>query len=198
MNFEELHRKTRSYRRFKEEEPIPTETLKYLVNLARIGPSAANLQSLKYIICNHAETNLIIFTHVAWAGYLKDWQGPAPGERPSAYILILNDCNISKKLDCDHGIAAQTIILGAAEKGYGSCILGSVKRDELRKQLQIDANLEIRLIIALGVPNEKVYIDQPQDGDAVTYWRDEKDIHHVPKRELAEILIKTYTKPKSD
>lgn len=81
----ELVMKTRSCRRFKE-EAISEELLRELVDLARLSASAANLQPLKYIISYKKEMNDIIFPKLKWAGYLKDWDGPEEGERPSAYI----------------------------------------------------------------------------------------------------------------
>ena len=132
---DDLIRQTRSTRRFVQSEPVSTETLRALVNLARLSPSASNKQPLKYILCHTPEQNAIIFGHVGWAGYLTDWPGPAEGERPAAYIVILGDCHVTEAIDCDHGIAAQSILLGARERGLGGCILGSIKRGPLRSAL---------------------------------------------------------------
>ncbi|MCK4418968.1 nitroreductase family protein, partial [Candidatus Aerophobetes bacterium] len=109
--------KNRSYRRFYEEVSIKLETLRELVDLARLSSSAGNLQPLKYILSSDPQKNALIFPHLAWAGYLKDWSGPCEGERPSAYIIILGDKEITHSFGCDHGIAAQSILLGATEKG---------------------------------------------------------------------------------
>jgi len=96
MNFESLIVKNRSYRRFDQSKPVERETLRYLVNIARRTPSAANRQPLKYILLNHADTCARLFPHLAWAGALKDWLGPAEGERPTAYVIVLNDKGIAK------------------------------------------------------------------------------------------------------
>jgi nitroreductase len=109
--------KNRSYRRFYQEYEIKSETLRELVELARCSASARNLQPLKYILSCDKQQNALIFQSLAWAGYLKDWQGPSEGERPSAYIIIiLGDTEISQSFSCDHGIAAQIILLGATER----------------------------------------------------------------------------------
>jgi nitroreductase len=186
---EELIRKNRSYRRFKEDVRISRETLVELVDLARLSPSGSNLQPLKYVISCDPERNALIFRYLAWAGYLKDWPGPAKGERPAAYVIILSDTRVRKTGGCDHGIAAQSILLGAAEKDLGGCIIGSIDRDKLRRALSIPARDDILLVIALGKPAEKVVIEQVgSDGD-VKYWRDDQGVHHVPKRSLDEIII---------
>jgi nitroreductase len=180
--------KCRSYRRFHQDVPVENSQLKNLVELARLTPSAANLQPLKYIISCDTETNALIFPHTAWAGYLQNWPGPAENERPTGYIIILADTNISKTVDCDHGIAAQSMLLGAVEQGLGGCIIGSIKRDELAKALKIPARYEILLIVALGKPSEEIVLETATDGD-IKYFRDGKGIHHVPKRPLDEIII---------
>jgi nitroreductase len=184
-----LIQKNRSYRRFYEEKKISIKTLKSLIELARLSASSANLQPLKYFLSHTSKTNQKIFPYLKWAGYLKDWPGPAEGERPPAYIVILGDTSISKNFEYDSGIAAQSILLGATEKGLGGCIIGSIEREKLRRSLKIPKHLEIVLVIALGKPKEKVVIETvDKDGD-IKYWRDKKGVHHVPKRALKDILI---------
>jgi len=180
--------KNRSYRRFYQDVTVEMSTLQDLVDLARQSPSAANKQPLKYILSNQPAVNELIFSQLAWAGYLQDWHGPGEGERPAAYILLLADRKISRAIDCDHGIAAQSILLGAAEIGLGGCILSSIDREKVSEALDIPSDLEILLAIALGKPKETVIIEEmPEDGD-IKYWRDVEGRHHVPKRSLSEIV----------
>jgi nitroreductase len=189
-----LVRKNRSYRRFCQDASVDMGTLGYLVNLARLSASGANRQPLKYILSCDPEMNARIFPCTRWAGYLKDWEGPEEGERPAAYIVILGDTEISKDFGCDHGIAAQSIMLGATEWGLGGCMLGALDRDGLRQALQIPERYEILLVLALGKPKEQVVIeDIGPDGD-IKYWRDSADVHHVPKRPLAEVILQRYGK----
>lgn len=186
---EDLVFKNRSYRRFHESYKIEEQTLRDLVKLAHLTPSGANLQPLKYLLSNEPAKNEKIFPNLAWAGYLKDWPGPTEGERPSAYVVILGDKAIAKNFGCDHGIAAQTILLGATEKGLGGCMIGSIRRESLRKALNIPAEFEILLVLALGKPVEEVVIEPVAPGGDIKYWRDEKGVHHVPKRALKEIIV---------
>jgi nitroreductase len=181
--------RNRSYRRFYQDAAINLETLRELVDLARLSASAANVQPLKYILSGDPQRNALIFPCLSWAGYLKDWPGPAEGERPSAYIIILGDKTLKQSFGCDHGIAAQSILLGATEKGLGGCMIGSIERQRLSEVLEIPPHYEILLVIALGKPKETVVIETVgPDGD-IKYWRDEQSRHHVPKRSLAEIII---------
>lgn len=186
----ELVVKNRSYRRFYAEVKIEHETLRSLIDLARHSASAANLQPLKYMICNDSEKNAKLFKCLAWAGYLKDWPGPEAAERPSAYIIVLNDTRIAKSAGCDHGIASQSILLGAAEMGLGGCMIGSVKKKELRESFDIPDCLDILLVLALGKPKETVVIEELEPGGDIRYWRDSQGIHHVPKRKLDDIIVR--------
>jgi len=185
----ELVTKNRSNRRFPQQEPVERETLRELVDLGRLSASAANRQPLKYILSCEAERNALIFSCLRWAGYIKDWRGPAEGERPAAYIIVLGDTSISPAFLCDHGIAAQSIMLGAVERGLGGCILAAVQRTKLSKLLKIPEHYEILLVLALGKPREKVTLETVgPDGD-IKYWRDEDQVHHVPKRALDDIIV---------
>jgi nitroreductase len=185
----DLVRKNRSYRRFYQEVVIGHDTLRELVDLTRCCASAANLQPLKYILSCEPDRNALIFKHIAWAAYLKGWQGPPEGERPSAYIIVLGDRTIAKSFGCDHGIAGQTILLGAAEKGLGGCMIGSVRRDDLCQAIGVPRHLSILLVIALGKPKESVVIENLGPSGDIKYWRDSQDVHHVPKRSLDEIIV---------
>ncbi len=187
--FHELILRNRSYRRFDQSFTVEEQTLRALVDLARNSPSAANLQPLKYILSFSPEKNNLIFPLLGWAGYLKDWSGPQEGERPSAYIVILGDTTIRKDFGCDHGIAAQSIMLGATEQGLGGCILASVKREALRAAWQIPDQYEVLLVLALGKPVERVFLEPLGEEGNIHYWRDEQQGHHVPKRALDDLIL---------
>ena len=188
-SFRDLVLRNRSYRRFEESYPIPRDTLVELVALARCTASAANRQPLKYILSADRQTNDRIFPCLAWAAYLKDWDGPAPGQRPSAYIVILIDKTITEDWWCDDGIAAQTILLGAAEKGLAGCMIGSIQKERLQRELNIPDHLLIRLVLAIGKPAETIVLEDLEPGGDIRYWRDKNDIHHVPKRKLEELIV---------
>lgn len=189
MNIKQLIEKTRSYRRFDGNHPVSTETLVSLVDLARLSASGANRQPLKYILVNNTEECAGVYSCLAWAGYLTTWEGPDPGERPTAYIIVLGDKEISDSCGIDHGIAAQSIMLGATTEGLGGCIIASIKKEKLRALLSIPAGLDILLVLALGKPVEKVVIETLENNN-VKYWRDDARVHHVPKRTLDEIILR--------
>jgi len=189
LNFRELLLKNRSYRRFYQEEKIERRVLREMVENIRLTPSPANLQPLKFVIVDNPEMNRKIFPHLKWAAYLKDWDGPVEGERPSAYIVMLGNRNVSAYVAWDYGIALQTLQLSAVEKGYGGCAIVSGDKEKIRELLGIPVELEIGCVLALGKPREKVVIDEVKDGN-IKYWRDGQGVHHVPKRSLDELILK--------
>jgi len=185
----DLVKRNRSYRRFDQTFAISGDTLRELVELARLSASGANRQPLKYVLSCTPEKNNLVFAQLAWAAYLKPWPGPSEGERPAAYIIILGDKEISDSYGVDHGIAAQSILLGAVERGLGGCIIASVKKDALHAALAIPDRYEILLVLALGKPKEKVVIDPIGADGNIKYWRDEQGVHHVPKRALDDLIV---------
>ncbi len=185
----DLVKANRSCRRFYEDQPVDLKTLEALVDLARLSASGANLQPLKYILSCDSRMNAEIFSCLAWAAYLKDWPGPEVGERPAGYIVILGDKNISQDFGCDHGIAGQSMLLGARDKGLAGCMLGSINRKVLREILDIESHLKILLVVAIGKPKEEVVIETVGPDGNIRYWRDTKAVHHVPKRSLSDIIV---------
>jgi len=189
MEMASLVRISRSYRRFDENHSIDGQILRDLVELAQYSPTGNNMQPLKYWLSNTPEMNAKIFPHLGWAGSLSDWHGPEEGERPSAYIIILGDRDIQLTFGVDHGIAAQSIMLGAAEKGLGGCMIASIKRKALAADLGIPDRYQILLVLALGKPVETVVPEPLKPDGSVKYYRDSDGVHHVPKRGLDELIV---------
>jgi nitroreductase len=181
--------KNRSYRRFNEGREIDEDEIKDLVELARTSASAANRQPLKFKLSWTAKMNSKIFPLLKWAGYLENWDGPKEGQRPTGYVIILGDTTISREYFVDHGIMAQSMLLGAVEKGLGGCMIAAFDRIALSKELEIPQHLEPLLVVALGEPDEMIILEAVENGD-IRYYRDVNDIHHVPKRSLDELIVK--------
>ena len=186
MNFRELVLKNRSTRAFDPARRISREELEQLVDLDRLTPSAVNLQPLKYLLSWQEETNALILAHTAWAGLLKDISLPPEGKGPAGYIVICIDTRIAKNAATDVGIAAQTILLGAAEKGLSGCMIGAID-PKLHDLLGLKEQYRISLIVSLGKGAEDIRLTETKGNDTA-YYR-EGDAHYVPKRPLEEILI---------
>jgi len=182
----------RSYRGFDESRTITREELMELVEMARYTASASNAQTLKYALVWEKEQAETVLGMTAWAGFLKELHLPLPGKHPMAYIVICHDTSVhpsATAFQIDVGIAAQTLLLAAVEKGLGGCIIGSFQRKKLQQELGLDARFEPQLVIALGKPDEKIEItDVGQDG-STRYYRDAQGTHFVPKRKLEDLLL---------
>lgn len=183
----ELLKRDRSVRRFIEDKRIETITLERLVELTRFCGSGRNLQPLRYKLVAEEILCEAVFPLLAWAGYLPDWDGPEPGERPSAYIVQCLDTRLIKNCLCDDGLQLQAITLGATALGLGGCIIKSFNAGKLREVLGIPDWAEIRYVYALGYPRETVVIE---DSDTeIKYYRTPDGTHHVPKRSLHSLLL---------
>ena len=186
---EELVKRNRSYRRFNQDERIELKLLRRLVDLARHSASSANRQPLKYVLSVDPDTNENVFETLRWAGYLKEWDGPTEGQRPAAYIVILGDTTIHKTFSVDHGIAAQSILLGATEAGFGGCMVASIDQLKLKQILVIPEHLVVLLVVALGKPAEEVVVESVGSDGKIEYYRDPDGVHHVPKRTHDELIV---------
>lgn len=187
MSMTTLVKLNRSYRRFDEQVRVSKEDLMALVRLARLTPSAANRQPLRYRLVNEPEDCAKVFATLGWAGYLKDWDGPEAGERPAAYIIMMSPEGVNSAQD--EGISAQTMLLGAVEMGLGGCMLGNVKRDALKTALDLPGEYAVKLVIAIGKPKEEIVIDDIPAGGDIHYYREPNQVHHVPKIVPGDLLI---------
>lgn len=189
MDFLKFVEEARSCRRFVEDKPLSLEDLEWLLECARLTPSGANAQELRFITINQGEVCEKLFTLTRWAAALKDWNGPKPGERPSAFIAVLMPEKGGDILCFDVGIACQTVQLAATSRKWGACMIYSFERKGAHELLRVDNGYKIALLIGLGVALEKrVVAPMPPDG-SFRYWRDENQVHHVPKRALSELIV---------
>ena len=192
MEFRELVLKNRSYRGYDGACPVSKEDLLGLVDLARFTPSAMNRQELKFCVVCDKEMAGKIISLSAWAQRLKEKKLPLPGKEPAGFIVVCRDKDILASLELsliDAGIAAQTILLGAVERGLGGCINASFNKEELTALLSLPENVEPVLLLAIGKPDEKIVLTCAAPNGDTAYWRDENDVHHVPKRSLEDIIL---------
>lgn len=187
MNVYDLNAQRRTVRKFTQ-EPIAEDFLKKLVDAARVCPSAANLQPLRYRIVSGKTACDALFPHLRWAGYLSNG-APREQERPTAYIIVAQDMNARPvESSYDIGAAMMTMTLCAQEAGIGCCWFGSIDRAALSQMYQLDASLQIKLILALGYPAQKSVADTITDGN-LRYWLDSTQTLHVPKHKLENVLF---------
>lgn len=188
----ELVIKNRSYRGFDENYSFTREQLESYIDLTRYTASSVNAQPLKYKIVYEKNEVEAVRPLTRWARALPDMVLPHPNMHATAFIIICQDTDISPNLaryQKDIGIVAQTITLAAVEDGLGGCMIGNFTPDEVKETLNLAENLTPMLIIALGKPAEEIVIKEIDNGESTKYYRDENDVHYVPKRKLKDILI---------
>ena len=188
---EDLIKNNRSYRVFDESYKISMDKIKEILNVVRFTSSGRNIQPIRFLPIVKNEQLNIIYDNIKWAGYLKDWDGPIEGQRPTAFILFLSDNNIkSPTFDIDLGLACQSILLKSIEQNIGGCMIGAFNKKKISEGLDIPQNYNLELILALGKPNQKVVIDDINSNEDIKYWRDENNVHHVPKIVLDDLIVK--------
>lgn len=190
--FKDLVKHNRSYRGYDESRKITREELIDFVDHARLAPSSVNAQPFRYFLANEQEIVAKIQPLTGWARALPDLNLPYEGKRPTAFIVICQDLNLGDAIaryQKDVGIVAQTILLAASEKQLGGCMIGNFSPADVKKELGLAENITPVLIIALGKPDEEIILTEAQEGDSVKYYRDENDLHYVPKRRLEDIIL---------
>ncbi len=187
-----LIRQTRTFRRFASGKNLDDDIIRRLIDLARLGGSARNGQPFQFMVVVDRDISDRIFPHLGWAGYLSDWYGPAVDERPQGYILcFLNEDRLNvapSDAMIDLGIFTQNILLGATSLGLGGCRIGAFS-PKVAHLFVLPSQLSLKLIVALGKPGERVVLEKCRTQDDTRYWRDETQVHHVPKRHLEELLV---------
>lgn len=183
---------SRSYRSFDESRKIGAEDLRTLIDTARLCPSAVNRQPLKYRLVTDNDEVETVVENTAWAGMLKDRTFPPEGHHPTAFIVMCCDttiCADPNGCKVDVGIAAQTIMLQAAEAGFGGCMIGAFNPEVIAEKLRLSKKLVPVLILAFGIPDETVFICNVDSTGSTAYFRDKADLHFVPKRALDDIIV---------
>jgi nitroreductase len=189
MKVYEAATQRRTVRKFKQ-QPIERALLEKYIDVARLAPSAANMQPLKYMIVDEPLKVKQVFENVKWAAYIAPAGDPQESERPVAFIVILADTEIKKAgYELDAGAAAQSIFLTAWEDGVGTCWMAAIDRDKIREVLKIPERYVINTVIALGYIAEHPVFEDIKD--SVKYYKDSDGMLHVPKRTLQEVIVQT-------
>ena len=154
--FFELINKRQSCRKYLKKQ-VEKEKLIKCIEAARVAPSACNSQPWHFVIVNNkelcAKTALCLqdkvmnkFTSECQAFIVVVEEGGNLTSRAGAIIKQQDYRSI------DLGIATEHICLAAAEQNLGTCILGWFNEKELKKLLNINKLKRIRLVVAVGYP----------------------------------------------
>ncbi|MDU7114362.1 MAG: nitroreductase family protein [Peptoniphilus harei] len=190
MNLQNLLEWRRSYRKFDETRLISKNDIDEILNSIKFASCANNRQYLRFISVENKDKVLEIFDNTKWAASLPNNIGrPKEGERPVYFIAILSD--EAKKLrfnGIDEGLVISNLTLTAAEKGIGSCIIGSVNDKKMREILNYDDNYSCEVVIAFGYPKVKSTIKKINLEEDQSYYLDEDGNYIVPKYKKDDIV----------
>jgi nitroreductase len=186
MTFYDLIISRRSIRQFSP-RPVGRAVLEKIVNAGRLAPSASNLQPLLFIAVDDEATRREVFSCARWAGYITPAGNPLPGHEPTAYIIPAVDLRVRRSgFDLDLGAAVENMILAAWSEGIGSCWIGALDVDGVRRAVGFPETHRLTCLLALGYPAETPVIEE--FGGSVKYWKDDAGVLHVPKKRLADVL----------
>lgn len=190
MNLENLLEWRRSYRKFDESRLISKNYIDEILNSIKFASCANNRQYLRFISVENKDKVLEIFDNTKWAASLPNNIGrPKEGERPVYFIAILSD--EAKKLrfnGIDEGLVISNLTLTAAEKGIGSCIIGSVNDKKMREILNYEDNYSCEVVIAFGYPKVKSTIKEINLEEDQSYYLDDDGNYLVPKYKINDIV----------
>lgn len=188
----DLVQKNRSYRGYDESRKVTREELVHLVECARLAPSSVNMQPLRYYLIHTQEELDLLQPLTNWARALPELTLPHPGQCPTGFVVICQDTNLNPSIprfQKDIGIVAQTMLLAAVEMGLGGCMIGNYDAGKVKAALNLAENLAPVLIVAIGKPDETIVLTDVGPNGETNYYRDENDVHYVPKRSLDDLII---------
>ena len=154
--FFDLINKRQSCRKYLD-KPVEKEKLIKCIEAARIAPSACNSQPWHFIVVNNKELS----SKVAMCVQDKV-MNKFTSECKSFIIIVEESGNLTSRAGAlmkqqdyrsvDLGIATEHLCLSATEQNLGTCILGWFNEKELKKLLNINKLKRIRLVVAIGYP----------------------------------------------
>ena len=156
MNFMEIAKARQSCRSYDEARPVEPEKLEAILEAARLAPSACNGQPYHITVC---QGNAAKEAAKATMGMgMNKFTAQAPvmlviSEEPyvkSAAVGAKVKGNDYRSMDI--GIVTAYLTAEAAAQGLGTCILGWLDDEKLRKICGV--NMPVRLAISLGYPKE--------------------------------------------
>lgn len=152
MNFSEIAKNRQSCRSYNPERAVEQEKLDLILNSAILSPSACNGQPYLVTICKGEAAKKVAKATQGMG--MNKFAVDAPimlviSEKPYVSTAALG-AKLKKNdyRSIDIGILAAYITAEATAQGLGTCILGWLDNDEIRKICGIDGT--VRLVITLG------------------------------------------------
>jgi len=146
--------KTRRSVRAYKPDPVPEESLKRILEAARLAPSAANRQQWKFVVVRDPERR----KQLSRAAHNQGFVGEAP------VVITAVALDPERVMSCevpayavDLAIAVDHITLAAVEEGLGTCWIGAFSQEDVKRLLNIPPRYKVVALSPLGFP-----ADQPR------------------------------------
>jgi nitroreductase len=150
MSVLDLLRRRRSIRKY-QSAPVEAEKLAAVLEAARLGPSAANLQPCHFIVVSKPEVRESLR-----AVYKAEWFVSAPvivvGCVDSKVAWRRRDGEDYGKVDV--AIAMQNLVLAATELGLGTCWIAAFDEGGAKRALGVPEDVRVVALTPLGYPDE--------------------------------------------
>lgn len=171
--------KNRSHRIYDQSYQVSLEQLRSLIDCCTKIPSARNQQVLRYKLV--IEQPELVSSKIRLGGHES-----TEGISPKAYIVICSVVPESRYVDIDLGIAAQSILLKAAEMDLRGICIGAFDKEAIKEALSIP--YEPILIIGIGKGLEAIQLTHINQGDSQSYY-EKGGVHFVPKLTIEDLII---------
>jgi nitroreductase len=150
-------KKRRSIRKYLD-KPVLKDAIVDLLEAARLAPSAYNAQPWKFLVVNNKK---VIDGLKKESVFAKDFVYTAPviviccGVVENYPARAKDNFNLRELALGDISIASQNLVLRATELGLGTCYIGLLDREKLKKILKIPDNYIIPYVISVGYHGEE-------------------------------------------
>ena len=159
MKFQELVKARRSIREYLAKE-IEEEKLNYILECARLAPSAVNFQPWYFVVAKSPESKCKL-----QQCYNREWFNTVP-----LFIIACGDTSQSWKrkadgkdhMDIDMAIAVEHICLAAAEQGLGSCWVCNFDVNLCKQLFELPGHIEPIALIPIGYATKSEIKTQPR------------------------------------
>ena len=163
--FEAIHKRysVRSY----ADRSVEPEKLARILEAARLAPSAGNRQEWRFVVVTEPQMRKQMMAAASNQAFV--------GEAP----IVLAACAETDEhpMRCgqlcypiDVAIALEHIALQAVEEGLGTCWIGAFNEDEVRRILNIPADVRIVELMPLGYPTTKAPAKRRLKLEEIVMW----------------------------
>lgn len=158
----ELMRQRRSVRDYRKKQ-VPDELIVRIIEDCRFAPSSMNAQSYYFKVIKDRD-------QLESLGIVKG-QNSRPILEARTAIAVCADPKLSKQPDQDACIATYHLMLTAWFYGLGTCWIGDMNTDRVKKMLKVPRDHYVATVTPLGYP-KNLPVEVPERKDSSWFLRE--------------------------